>query len=360
VLKSLNLVVLLTFFIVSIGYSSQSVSLMSYNVENLFDATDDGVKQEDPAFIPLILKRKWQTDRCKGVGGYFGRMCRELDWIQPKYDARLKNISNILLSYDGQGADIIMLYEIENARVMHDLWQSYLEDWGYEEPFHFESPSSRGIDVGVISRLQLAEAPIAHRVDLDDMNKTTRDVIEATYELNDGSLLRVAANHWPSPGSSTLTRIRAAEVVREIAYRSIEDEISFVAVGDFNTLLEETPNPISDYLADNDLSDLALPLVDLQNYLKGYATFPYAGTHVYKEKWNPLDRVLVSKDIISETGDFTLEAHSFDVFQLDGMLTNVDPNNGQKRPYFFPHRYDFFSGTGYSDHMPLVVKLRSP
>ena len=330
---------------------------MSYNVENLFDATDDGVYQEDLAFLPLSLKRKWKTDPCKGINGYFGRMCRDLDWTQIKYEERLERLSNVMLSYKDEGADIIFLHEIENETVMLDLWKGYLKAYGYKKPFHFESPSHRGIDVGVISRLPLAENPIAHEVDLKDMGSSTRDIIEVTYRIKKGKRLKVAGNHWPSQASGTEARLRASEIVRDIAYEAIDQDMSFVAVGDFNTLLKEVPNPISDYLADNDLYDLEYPLVDLQNYLQGFSTFPYDGSHFYQGHWDPLDRILVSKDILRESGDFKLVNDSFDVFYLDDMITDIDPDTGKRMPYEFPFRYGFFTEKGYSDHLPLVVEF---
>ena len=35
------------------------ITLMAYNVENLFDATDDGTEQGDMAFLPMVIKQHW-------------------------------------------------------------------------------------------------------------------------------------------------------------------------------------------------------------------------------------------------------------------------------------------------------------
>ena len=71
------------------------ISIMAYNVENLFDATDDGAKQEDPAYLPLSIKEQWAENKCLGRSGFYRTLCEQLDWTQEKYEAKLQK--NILL-----------------------------------------------------------------------------------------------------------------------------------------------------------------------------------------------------------------------------------------------------------------------
>src|SRR3989338_5646790 len=104
--------------LLSAGYSS--ISLMAYNVENLFDAEDDGLWQGDFTFLPRSIKRQWTENKCLSKDEFRRFLCETLDWTESKYRERLRRAADVLLSYDGRGADIIVLEEIENKRVMLD------------------------------------------------------------------------------------------------------------------------------------------------------------------------------------------------------------------------------------------------
>ena len=346
--------------LLSAGYSS--ISLMAYNVENLFDAEDDGLWQGDFTFLPRSIKRQWTENKCLSKDEFRRFLCETLDWTESKYRERLRRVADVLLSYDGRGADIIVLEEIENKRVLLDLWHQFLKEKGYRYPVHFESPSGRGIDVGIFSRYPLASPAKAHYVDLSDLDPSpTRFILEATFQLDKKHRLRIAANHWPSLAHVVDTRIRAAVIVKRIALRSKREGIPLIAMGDFNTLPSENPNPIGDFLADNNLGDQSLPMLDLQHYLGGYPNFEHSGSHFYKGGWSPLDRILVSKDCLSKQPALEVVLSSFGVhapsylFKTDYL---TDPVTGEIKLYTFPHRYDFLTDEGYSDHLPVALKVR--
>jgi endonuclease/exonuclease/phosphatase family metal-dependent hydrolase len=358
----------LLFFILSINSveaRDRTVSLMTYNVENLFDAHDDGIWQGDPTFLPKEIKRGWDQlaedeHPCRSKSKFRRFLCETLDWSQGKYEARLKKVAKVLLGYNG-GADIIVLQELENKRVIRDLWYNHLRWRGYRFPIHFESPSSRGIDVGIISRFPTSEAPKAHNVDLSDLDpRPTRYVVEATFKVSAYQQLRVAANHWPSQAHTVYTRRRAASVVEKIAVKSRDEGIPFVALGDFNTLPNKEPNAIANNIADNNIYSNARPLVDLQSYLGGYPNFFGDGSHFYNGEWSPLDRMLVSKDLFNNGSHMRVSLRSFGVYAPSYLLTSKyveDEETGETHMEVFPNRYDFLTGEGYSDHMPVVLKL---
>lgn len=332
---------------------------MSYNVENLFDAIDDGEYQEDVTFLPLKVKKKWKTNQCSDKGGFYRKMCENLDWTQEKYEQKLQKISQVLLEYnDGVGADIIVLEELENKRVIEELWKKYLKIGGYNFPIHFESESYRGIDVGIISRFALKEPPLVHPVDLSDTpakHHPTREIIEARFETKFGEL-RVAANHWPSQGNSVKARLKAATVLKKISEEASLNHVPFIATGDFNTLPQEVPNPIANNIADIDLKNLKRPLVDLQHFLYPNEA---VGSYFYHGRWLPLDRFLVSKNLFEEIGSKDLFM-SFEIFAPSYVLSEeyrVDPKTGKIKPFFVPKRYNFFTGEGYSDHLPIVMNI---
>ncbi len=336
------------------------ISIMAYNVLNLFDATDDGDEQGDPTFLPLLIKKGWSENKCLWKQGFRRILCEELDWTQEKYEERLRRVAKVLLDYDG-GADIVVLEELENRRVITDLWKKHLKSKRYRKPIHFESPSNRGIDVGIISRLLLKELPIAHPVDLSGIDPNpTRDIVEATFKVTPTRFLKIAANHWPSLDHVVQARIRAAEVAKKIALKAQKEGPSFIAMGDFNTLPSEVPNPIEDNIADNEWSDSTRPLVDIPHYVGRYPNSPGDGSHFYKGNWSPLDRILVSKDFFRKETPFRIDLETFGVFAPSYLLTKEtvqDPNTGKSKTYPIPFRYDFLTDEGYSDHLPVVLKI---
>ncbi|MBI3019696.1 MAG: endonuclease/exonuclease/phosphatase family protein [Deltaproteobacteria bacterium] len=332
------------------------ISIMTYNVENLFDATDDGVKQEDPAYLPMEVKKRWMVNKCLSRNGFYRMLCEELDWTQEKYEAKLQKIAKVLLDYNSGGADVISFEELENRRVITDLWRKYLKPRGYRTLVHFESASARGIDVGIVSRFPLASAPIVHSVDLSDIDDhPTRDIVEARFHVEGGKQLRIAANHWPSQNNSTEARLRAAAVIKTIATKAQSQGTYFVAMGDFNTLPEELPNPIEDNVADNVIRNQTHPLVDIQNYL-GLQW----GSYFYKGKWQPLDRFLASKNLFGPRSPMKVNLASFSIFSPAYLLKKesiLDPQTGKMKEYVIPFRYDAMTGEGYSDHLPIVLKI---
>ena len=345
--------------------SAQAVSIMAYNVENLFDATDDGSDQGDPTFLPMSIKQKWAQNKCLQKEGFRRQLCETLDWTQDKYEQRLKKISQLILEYNGSGPDIIVFEELENKRVIMDLWDKFLKSKGYQAPIHIESPSNRGIDVGMISRFTLSGPVIAHPVDLSGVDAGfTRDILEATFLITPTQKLKITANHWPSLSHTVETRLRAAAVLKIIAKQASKDSIPFIAMGDFNTLPTETPNPIANNVANNLLQDKECPLVDIQNYIGGYLHFPSKnGSHYYKGEWSPLDRIIVSKSFFDKNPKIQIDLQSFGDYIPDYLLASeitTDPKTGEKKLVKFPRRFDFMTGEGYSDHLPVVLKLNLP
>ena len=330
---------------------------MAYNVENLFDATNDGVNQEDVTYLPLAIKKTWKADYCKGRTSFYYKQCKTLDWTQDKYEEKLRKIAQVILTQNSRnGPDIITFEELENFNVLKDLWLMHLKRKGFKEPVHYESPSTRGIDVGIMSKFELIKS-IRHPVDVTQIGDApTRDIIEARFQLAEGQEIRVAANHWPSlsPGHPGESRFIAAQVLMDIAIEAKKDGVPLVAMGDFNTLDKTTPNPISDFLSDNRLDDTTRPFIDAHTFLTKYKSFP-PGTHYYAKEWSHLDRILLSKNLFLETTPFQVDPYSFRI--VDKSYLFKETSQKGKPSYKIPNRFNFDTAEGYSDHLPIVINL---
>src|SRR5690554_1725651 len=102
-----------------------------YNVENLFDFEDD----------PLTWDNDW-TPNGKNK------------WTKENYEDKLSKLAKVIadigLDVTGTVPDIIGLAEIENRRVLEDLFSQpelAKHDYGI---IHYDSPDRRGIDVAFI------------------------------------------------------------------------------------------------------------------------------------------------------------------------------------------------------------------
>ena len=83
-----------------------NVTIMSYNVQNLFDGVSDGT--EYAAFDPAR-----------------GR------WDEPQFRRRCKRVAEVIRRAAPRGPDIVCLQEVENGAVVETLRSRYLADFGY-------------------------------------------------------------------------------------------------------------------------------------------------------------------------------------------------------------------------------------
>ena len=117
------------FFISSIY--AETLSVMTLNVENLFDTFDD-LKKDDKAFLPIEMKQsKKHKNSCNSITVNRWRMeCFFQDWNEDTKNAKLQNLVKVIISFDKNGADVIGLQEIENMNILEQLF-NLLEPYGY-------------------------------------------------------------------------------------------------------------------------------------------------------------------------------------------------------------------------------------
>ena len=219
---------------------SAAVSVMAFNVQNVFDNRDDA-DRDDKAYLPLGAKQgDAHIAECNEIPVESWRNeCLNLDWSDAAIDHKLSVIAaSIKQVSDGRGPDIVALQEVENIGILERLRSEYLADSEYLAPVLLEGTDKRGIDVAFLTRLPLAEPPILHPLDLPDEFADrvgdTRGVLEATFRMPDGSLLTGFSVHFPAPFHPT--------EMREIAYEHLNGlreqlppERPVFAAGDFNT-----------------------------------------------------------------------------------------------------------------------------
>jgi endonuclease/exonuclease/phosphatase family metal-dependent hydrolase len=340
--------VLLTFCLVCYSVSAKTISVMSYNVENLFDTIHDPGK-EDYTYLPLSLKQSSPEIQayCNGLArDSWIKSCLETDWNESVLNNKIKNISKVLSTYNkGRGADIIVVEEVENKRVLTQLVDKGLSKLGYKYISLIEGPDSRGIDVGVISKYPIVSEKL-HLVDLTGIAKNTRGILEVKIKVGNKSIT-VFGNHWPSQNNPSTARMEASKILIEKAKES--DSNVIIATGDFNTLETEVPNAI------NNLNDEFID-VHYQAQLRVFKNL-WPGTHWYKRHWGSLDKMFVLKRFYGAT----LKFRSFNILPykyLLGLKELTDIDTGEVTTFKnIPQRFNIGSGKGYSDHLPIVFAV---
>ena len=318
------------------------VTIMTFNVENLFDNVD-GAGKNDFTFLALEDK---QSDEHKALCApikrdFWRRQCLQWDWSDEIIERKLAAIAGAILQVgDGRGADIIALQEIENVGILERLRTQYLADSGYLPAILIEGDDLRGIDVAFLSRLELHNAPQLHAIDFGDVEPErvldTRGILEATFVLPDGTLLTGFSVHFPAPFHPTGMRESAFDRLNELRDALPEDRLAFAA-GDFNTTAVED-------------RDKAI----FERFVRRHWTVAHdvgcvgcKGTSYYapRDDWSFLDTILWSR---GKNTTWELRADSV-------RIASAAP--GQTRQDGTPWRFEIETGAGVSDHWPLVVTI---
>jgi hypothetical protein len=322
------------------GETKKSITLMAYNIENLFDTKHDEGK-DDYTYLPQTVKKasKEAMAFCYAQKvPVYREECFNLNWDEKTLSKKIQNISKVIRSYNnGAGPDILVVEEVENLNVLTQLRDQGLNDLGYKTVVLIEGPDKRGVDVGLISRFPIESAQI-HVVEMS--SKSTRPILEVTLKVN-GKLITVFGNHWPSQSNPDADRVIAAQTLLS-ATQNLKHSNVF-AVGDFNTADDDKENGLRDII----LNEVTNPhYVDTRIVNQKPSSVP--GTHCYRGTWAYLDKILnIAKtdSNISQT-EFSVYAPSF-ILKENAKFKKLEP-----------FRFNAASGEGYADHMPIVVSFK--
>ena len=309
----------------------QEYTVVSYNVENLFDTVDDP-KIPDEEFLPASEK-KWDTE---------------------KYQKKLADLARVISEVNAKEMpEVVGLVEVENQTVLEDLVKSgKLNGQGYAI-IHEESPDYRGIDVAMIYRKD-AFSEIVHEVlpvtFPDDPEFKTRDILHVTGNMRNKTV-HLFVNHWPSRiGGDEKTepkRVLAASVLKKKVDQILADDpkARIIIMGDMN---DEPANKSLKETLGAAAPDSGATLVNLMmpDDVAGKGTYFYSGA------WNMLDNLVVSETVLKGKG-MQIEGGKGYIFSNDWMIfTN---KNGDKTPNrsYVGNKYV----NGVSDHFPVYFKM---
>lgn len=329
---------------------TETISVMSYNVENLFDTVHDEGR-DDFTYLPKRVKdnSEYIQKHCKSLSKpYYIESCLNLDWNKNLLFKKLTSIARVIKTVNfGSGADVVVLQEVENQNVVNILMNRELRKLGYKYSVVLEGEDSRGIDNAVISKYPISKSKI-HKIDLRGIAKKTRGILEVKIIIGYKNLT-ILANHWPSQGNPTAARLKAARTLRTVARNLSSDLI--LALGDFNTVEpRDNPNPLKT-ITEKDFYNAQEIAIKL-------GTTVAEGSHWYAGHWGSLDKMYVYKQ--SSVNSVAL-FNSFEIIKKDFMLADkkwTDFETGVTKVYKdVPYRFNHSTGEGYSDHLPLFMKF---
>ena len=320
-----------------------TVTVMTFNVQNLFDNNDDAGK-DDKAYLPIEAKQNdTHINACNTIEVASWRdECLELDWSYAAIDHKLTVLADTIRQVNGGlGADIIALQEVENVAILERLRKEHLADLGYGPAILVEGSDLRGIDVAFLSKLPLAHPPVLHPLTLSrfpDRKGDTRGVLQADFQLPNGSVLTGFSVHFPAPHLPTEMRIAAYAHLNALL-KALPDSHHAFAAGDFNTTSGED-------------GDKRL----LDRYARPHWTLAHdvgcescKGSYYYGQdgRWSYLDMILFS-EARGEKTTAHIRANSV-------QLANRNP--AQVSAKGTPERYRSAQRTGVSDHWPMIATI---
>ncbi len=320
-----------------------AVTVMAFNVENLFDNVDDPQK-DDKAYLAIEDKRseshiaacnEIEVDRWRAE-------CLSLDWSNAAVEFKLRALATtIQQTDDGLGPDVIALQEIENLAILERLRTEHLASSGYLPAILIEGNDARGIDVAFLSRLPLLRPPTLHPLVLDDFPdraRDTRGVLQADFLLPDGSVLTGFSVHFPAPFHPTGMRAAAYDHLNGLL-QSLPDNHHAFAAGDFNTTSREDREM-------NMLDTWARPYWIVAHDV---GCTGCKGTQYYArdDSWSFLDMILFRE---ARGGNTTAQIRADSV-----RIANRNP--AQVATGGTPERFNWAQRKGVSDHWPMVATI---
>ena len=319
------------------------VTVMTFNVENLFDNVDDPGK-DDKAYLPIKAKQSQDhIDACNEITVDRWRdECLNLDWNEATLRHKLTVLADTIRQVDGgRGADIIALQEVENLEILERLRTEHLGDLGYLPAILIEGSDLRGIDVAFLSRLPLAKAPSLHPLalpDFPDREGDTRGVLQADFLLPNGAVLTGFSVHFPAPFHPTGMRVAAYGHLNRLLAALPEHHHAFAA-GDFNTTSREDAEKKM-------LDNYARPAWSIAHDLGCKAC---EGTQYYArdDSWSFLDMILFAE---ARGGNTTAHIRAESV-----QIANRNPAQVSRRKT--PERFSAARRTGVSDHWPMIATI---
>lgn len=327
----LKLFILLTLTFILIGCKNEiptqnEVRVISYNLQNFFDAEDNGCEYEEFQEGSKL-------------------------WNDQKYEKRVDRLFELLKTFPFSSSSVIFFEEIENDGILKTLLVKGLAKRGFL--YYGCVNSGTPLSIGFISKIK----PNAITSNATD---SSRAVLGFETLINNEQVI-IYAIHAKSQLGDVEEGKRERKKLASLLKFLVQDraETHIIILGDFNEQfsvnsgLDNGYVPVGVYSKTEIDDALSLAITGderrLENgvlyspFLDSSVSLNCEGTYYYKGEWSFLDNVLLSSSLKDDNG---LEFKKFYVINNEELLDNG-----------IPYRYDMEKGKGYSDHLPLCIEL---
>jgi len=321
-----------TFLFIFQAVFSKTLTIASYNVENLFDLNNDGTEYD--VYVP-------------------GK------WNLTSYKNKLKNISFVISKIN---ADIISLQEIESQTALDDLKIQLRRDGVKYSHDAFVKAPKQAVGIGVLSKYPIVNVlhyPVAG----------FRPILRCDIAV-ESDTISVFSVHFPAKTHLESERVRAANVCKK-AIDSLAEKYEYYIAGDFNSDFDEFAKTLSQerdntngktginhvlktfrgYVGEKPQISLA-PLNENKHFDPWAELTPNERwSYIFRGNKNTLDHILFPKNMTDTIG-WRYVWGSFSHFLIPDIIKDGKPYRWQ---------YNRASGvhynSGYSDHLPVTAKI---
>jgi len=187
--------------------SGNALCVASWNVQNLFDAVDDGSEYDE-----YTAKEGWNENA---------------------YKRRLSSAASILECLPSSEECIVVLNEVENPNVVNDLLSQKVLSEKNLQYFAFAKETNGAIGLAVASSIPISSAKV-HKVD-----DGTRPILEVGFETSLGKLFVLAVHFKSNIGGTDETatlRFQASYAASQVSsyLKSVNPGCLILICGDFN------------------------------------------------------------------------------------------------------------------------------
>ncbi len=323
--------------------ATNQLVIASWNVENLFDPSNDPANPGAVDFTPDGWAR----------------------WTRARYLLKLDHLAEVIAAMH---PDVLCLTEVENRRVLEDLVRVLHAKRGYDLPviLHREGGDRRGIDVAMLARV----APVATNWVAPFPQQ--RDILIARFDVG-GRPVTLCLNHWKSwagqPDEDVEIRAREARAARAEIVRRLDKDAApaIVALGDFNDNVDA-----SSLTKEAGFVPWSPAVVAVTNgtavlfNLSGMLTPKARGTFYFSKDrvWNSFDSMSVSRGMLpgaAHTSAWQVVTNAYGPFVLPQQCDNHGHPLGFHRSRKKDENGVFQDSyiTGYSDHFPVRCVLQA-
>lgn len=296
--------------------SRDSVSVMNWNLETFFDGEFDG--------------NEYEEFRSAKAG-----------WSRQKYDKRLERLSSVIRALD---CDIIVMEELEKEGQLFDITNRLSGTFDSSKVYrygYFASEPGSSIGCAVLSRLPIDEVSV-HSLDVKSgaERPSMRPIVRATFSVG-GRKMDLFVNHWKSKSGgaekSEFWRDCQERQLSSLILSSVKSGRGVLACGDMNRSIEEFEK-----IGGKPESNGANVLLKggaavFSPWYSASGELSEVGSYWYKNGWEYID-------------NFFCVGLSLTEFRSRDSGEWCDSQG-------HPKRYKVYSGSGYSDHLPITCRV---